>query len=422
MDRASRTCLFSLIVTLTGLHGTGTLLAQNIDRAAAQGGSPLETRHSLLERQRAAKRDSLAAPAQTSLEKALLFIEQNRIIDRLRFGYHHFFPSFGGLTTGSGLALGVRYSNPVLPGRGEVRLSATRSTRGYQQYTAGLSSAPFPSIPIVLSADARYRNFPQEDFYGIGPGSRKADESDYRLEDTKAGAGITLAFGSRLRVGGEAAYLNSRTAAGTSDDIPSLQERFTPQEAPGFSETIESRVAAAVLDLDLRDSPSNPRSGIGFFLEHAIYDDPDRDRFSFRRTSAEFQGYLPFLHKHRVFALRTSAVSAQGREGGEVPFYEMPYVGGGQSLRGFREYRFRGKRALLANLEYRFEAFIGCDMALFTEAGQVASAWDDLTLSGFEYSYGSGFRFNTYKNVFLRLDVGHGKEGTRFLFKFENAF
>jgi hypothetical protein len=34
-----------------------------------------------------------------------------------------------------------------------------------------------------------------------------------------------------------------------------------------------------------------------------------------------------------------------------------------------------------------------------------------------------GFRFNTYKNVFLRFDVaGGGREGTRMFLKFGPAF
>ena len=37
--------------------------------------------------------------------------------------------------------------------------------------------------------------------------------------------------------------------------------------------------------------------------------------------------------------------------------------------------------------------------------------------------YGIGFRFNTYKSVFLRIDIATGgHEGTRMFFKFSPAF
>ena len=123
-----------------------------------------------------------------------------------------------------------------------------------------------------------------------------------------------------------------------------------------------------------------------------------------------------------MIALRLLAASAEGIDGGVPPFQLLPYTGGGQSLRGFREYRFRDSKTLLANLEYRFEAFIGLDIALFGDFGQVGLDWEDFRLSDFRYSYGGGFRFNTAQSVFMRMDIGHGKEGTRFYWKFDNVF
>ena len=60
--------------------------------------------------------------------------------------------------------------------------------------------------------------------------------------------------------------------------------------------------------------------------------------------------------------------------GQQVPFYLMPTLGGNDSLRGFRDYRFRGPHALLLQGEYRFEIWSGLDGALFYDAGKVAHA------------------------------------------------
>jgi len=91
-------------------------------------------------------------------------------------------------------------------------------------------------------------------------------------------------------------------------------------------------------------------------------------------------------------------------------------------LRGYSEYRFQDGKMILVNLEYRFEIFIGCDAALFGDLGQVGKYWENFRLSEFKYSYGGGFRFNTAQSVFLRLDLGYGKEGARMLMKFGNVF
>ena len=47
----------------------------------------------------------------------------------------------------------------------------------------------------------------------------------------------------------------------------------------------------------------------------------------------------------------------------------------------------------------------------------------DLDLSDLTHAYGIGVRFNTYKNVFLRIDVATGAgEGVQYFFKFSKAF
>ena len=45
-----------------------------------------------------------------------------------------------------------------------------------------------------------------------------------------------------------------------------------------------------------------------------------------------------------------------------------------------------------------------------------------LKLSELENAYGIGFRFNTYKSVWFRIDIGFGGEGVQTFFKFSKAF
>jgi outer membrane protein assembly factor BamA len=104
-----------------------------------------------------------------------------------------------------------------------------------------------------------------------------------------------------------------------------------------------------------------------------------------------------------------------------VPFYMQPTVGGSRTLRGVSDYRFRDRNAMWLNVEYRWEAFSALDMALFTDWGSVAPTFSDLGFS--EHAYGIGFRFNTPRAVFLRVDIATGGgEGLRTFFKFSKAF
>ena len=62
-------------------------------------------------------------------------------------------------------------------------------------------------------------------------------------------------------------------------------------------------------------------------------------------------------------------------------------------------------------------------MALFYDLGSVAPEVGDLRLSNLKEGYGIGFRFNTYKSVLYRIDIGFGgADGVRYFFKFSKAF
>jgi hemolysin activation/secretion protein len=99
----------------------------------------------------------------------------------------------------------------------------------------------------------------------------------------------------------------------------------------------------------------------------------------------------------------------------EVPFYMMPTLGGNDSLRGYRDYRFRGPHALLMQGEYRFEVWSGLDAALFYDAGKVAMRRSELDFNNLESDYGFGFRFNTDRGVVLRVDAAFGSRDGKHL-------
>jgi outer membrane protein assembly factor BamA len=100
----------------------------------------------------------------------------------------------------------------------------------------------------------------------------------------------------------------------------------------------------------------------------------------------------------------------------------QPTLGGAEDLRGYNEFRFRDKNMVVVNAEYRWEAFSGLDLAAFADAGQVASRPSDLHFGDFKTSYGVGFRFNTEKSVFLRVDLGFSREGQHLFVKFGHVF
>jgi len=128
------------------------------------------------------------------------------------------------------------------------------------------------------------------------------------------------------------------------------------------------------------------------------------------------QQAVSILSERRFFVGRAVMVTTDVSSGHQLPFYLMPTLGGNDTLRGFRQYRFRGPHSLLLQGEYRFEIWSGLDGALFYDTGKVADRRSDLDFRNLEHDYGIGFRFNTDNGVVLRIDAGFGSRDGKHLY------
>jgi outer membrane protein assembly factor BamA len=113
-----------------------------------------------------------------------------------------------------------------------------------------------------------------------------------------------------------------------------------------------------------------------------------------------------------VIALRALATMTDADAGDQVPFYLQPYLGSGETLRGFANRRFRDRNRLLLAAEYRWRPSRFLDMALFVDAGSVAPRRQDLSLDDLHTSYGIGIRMHGPTTTPLRLELARSREGT----------
>ncbi len=132
--------------------------------------------------------------------------------------------------------------------------------------------------------------------------------------------------------------------------------------------------------------------------------------------------------KRNTFAVRVKSGMATGK----LPFFEQFFVGGAESLRGYREDRFWGKKMLLVSIEYRKPIGDAMTGVLFCDYGD---AWDqpeeyaNVNISGLQQhesfvgnvGVGIGLRVRTPLGH-LRLDYGVGSEGGRTHFSMGQAF
>ena len=400
--------ILTVVVCLTALPSTTT----------AQ-----ETRAELIERQRAEKAKQLAPYEPTKIERWLIWIDRN---DPMQWIAPHngFYVRYGyeGKPTGSGVGFGGGWRHDVLNRKGRVVFEYGQTFRNYRSMLADFSMPRFLDERLEIGIQAAHRYHPQEDFYGPGPTSLESGRTSflYKAPEVQARAVFTPVkwFTGAARFG----WTDVSIESGKDKRYPTTEQLFTDADAPGLFDDpalYYNELSAAV---DTRDRRGNARAGGYYGIAWRRYTDNDFDRYSFHSTDVELQRFFPIFDKKRVIAARLQVQATTAGDGQEVPFYYQPTLGGGKSLRSYADFRFRDRNVLLANIEYRWEALSGLDMALFYDTGSVAARFRDLELAE-EKGYGIGLRFNTYKTVLLRIDVATGgREGMRTFFKFSNVF
>jgi hypothetical protein len=381
------------------------------------------------------------------VERNLLAIEKAERPSIFEWNIWGFYPRFQSIASGSRNAAGVRLWKPDIGGsRWDVHGSAFYSQAHYQFYDFQFGAIPHPerSFPLrsvkgddvyelgqvgptfskrmILYGSFRYRDYTQEDYFGEGPDTEREDQTTYRLRDTAYDVVVGYHLSSRLALSLRAGYLDTSLGPGQEESFPTTQERFTEATAPGLVGQPDYTHITSQLFVDFRDQPGNPRKGGMIALQHSRFDDRESEAYRFDRWAADLRGFLPLGTPSRVLALRVLATIDDKSGEARVPFYMQETLGGSHTLRGFRNFRFRGEKVLLFQAEYRWEAAPAVEFAVFGDAGRVASSGQDLSLEDLETDWGFGLRFKTFKVLLARLDWAKSNEGSRFFFRFSSSF
>ena len=395
------------------------LLMSSATAATAQ----VDSRAAEIEAERDKKSRTLQPDLPSRPERIFRKIEDDKILERITAGIAGFRIKFGGLTTGSGFAVGPEYLRQELAG-GEVtfRGSARGSLKKYVLLDLELDMPRLSNDRVFLNLYAAHRNYPRMQYYGPGADSAKSGRSNFRLEET----GYEGTGGFRpirnLKLGASAGYSQFNVGPGTDPRFVSAERVFSPVLAAGIDRQSDFLRGGFFAQYDSRDFPGGPRKGANYLVRYSLYSDRTFDVYSFRKLDIDLQQYIPFFNERRVIALRGKTVLTDTAGGNRVPFYLQPTVGGSDDLRGFRPFRFYDDNMIVLNGEYRWETFSGLDMAVFVDGGKVFHRHADWNFRNLEGSVGAGMRFNVRNSVFMRLDVGFSHEGFQVWVKFNNVF
>src|SRR5688572_17743266 len=214
----------------------GLLVAAPAPTIAQTADAPPQTRADVLQRAREEKAKSVTTYQPNALERGMRLAEQR--VTRLLGAPDGLHPKLGSLTTGSGFSFGAGYRNRRLFDReGAVTAWAAGSLKKYWAIEGRFDMPDLASGRLTIGTYARRHNYPQEDFFGVGPDALRDDHSNFQLSNTLAGARVGLKPARIATVGGGVEYMRPEVGRGRNEALPTIGDRFDDSSAPGLSGT-----------------------------------------------------------------------------------------------------------------------------------------------------------------------------------------
>jgi hypothetical protein len=258
-------------------------------------------------------------------------------------------------------------------------------------------------------------------FYGIGNDTPVSQQTNY-INDQESGQvqiGLNLTHTWQLQYTVHWQVVD--VLPGALNGVPSIQTLFPTIYGLGTNKELLNRLAVVY---DSRNDVTIPTSGMkwvvygGESAKEGIFNDS-----SFCVYGLDGRGFWPLSHDTELvahMALRYLPGS------GQVPFWALSSVGGGQSdigaeqpLRGFGAGRFYDRDSFSTSVEVRQKVFsidavttnLDIEVAPFVDLGRVFARTSSSPVDQLHQVYGVGFRGIARPFVVGYVDIGHGSEG-----------
>ena len=343
-------------------------------------------------------------PRVTSRAEQLLLTAQKVLIEQPGGWY----PYFGSVYSGGGFTLGAGYRY-FLGDRTNWNLAGLYSDKNYKLFEASVLSPGHASGRIDVRANAGWRDATQVAFHGLGIDSPADDNAAFRMQQTFAGGDLIVRPLKHVVLSGGATY-EGYVLKAPGGGLTSVEDVHTPGSAPGLGENPTYLHTTFSAGYDWRPAAGYARRGGLYEVAHHRYVDRD-DTYSFERLDADIVQHLPILRENWVVSLH-GRLQTTLEDDDLVPYFLLPSLGSGSTLRGYSSWRFRDRHSLLLSAEWRWiPNRMGIDMALFYDAGTVANRLNGIALNDLVSDFGVGIRFHSPVGNSLADRTGQRQRG-----------
>ena len=340
--------------------------------------------------------------------------------------------------SGLGLSFGVQAFHRDLLGNDEqLRFKALRGGAFNQSIQLGLDVPRVFGSRFYLDSLVRFEENPNLIFVGLGRSdgvsARPPDlaepinprdaafETRFRQRRTllSLASGINLGSAERRFRIGASAVANFREIGGLSSDERadqvSLDDVYDPALLAGFADRFGLLELTLDFSIDTRDSPG--ATSRGWLIEGFVGGAPRLGDYGFGHWGLEGTIFQTVFRDRRVVMARLGIEGVVGDDD-DIPFTELPRLGGPATLRGYRNARFRDKVAMLGTIEYRYPIHNLVSGLVFVESGSVGRSLRDI-VSGprneFQVGVGGGFVAHTLQDFVLRVELAYGEDFRLFI-------
>ncbi len=342
------------------------------------------------------------------------------------------------IETGFGLNVGARAVFKELFGLHE-RIKLRAGFGGEFRRIAAIDLDTGKRISGVISAgiDGRYELRDREHFYGYGNGNvngglaTPAMPIDPTVDETAVATRFFMRVAKvspRIKVHMPHHLTATVTGAliskeyGTTGTLgvgeTPIGDAFDLAHLPGFEDGTRFLYNELELAWDTRGrawdyDPPGIRGTGSLLLAYGARQQGLTEGPRFYRAGIDLQRYVALTRGPRVLELRLWGEMVSG-DRDEIPFTELPRIGGKTLLRGYPTDRFRDRVATVAQVGYLWALGYDLAMNVFVDAGRVHPSLHDLSVDNLRVGFGVALEAYSRRGMLVRAELASSVDGGLF--------